>query len=217
MEATALKTLEAGAANIRLHFAPGTRATRVRWLLEEIGVAYELHVLRLWLGAHKRRRYLAINPLGKVPALEIDDTVLFESLGICTYLADRFPEAELAPLQEDRKHRASYCTWMAFSVGTLEPAIMEQVRARKARTHNIGVIDLGPSLTSFYDVAAYMERHLSRRPFLLGDTFTAADVMNGSMMTWAQELGLLEGWEAIQQWVNGLKARPAYLRAFGSV
>jgi glutathione S-transferase len=185
----------------------------VRWLLEEIGVAYQLNVVSLWLGAHKRKRYLAVHPLGKVPALEIDQTIIFESLGICLYLADRFPEPALAPAPSDRKFRADYCTWMAFSAGTLEPAILEQLRARKARVRNIAVLGLGPSLTSFDDVAAYMERHLANRPFLLGDKISAADILNGSMMGWALDSGLLEGRDAIRSWVESLRARPAYSRA----
>ena len=213
IKAMALTSAQTEANTIRLHFAPGTRAVRVRWLLEEIGVPYQLNVVSLWLGAHKRKRYLAVHPLGKVPALEIDQTIIFESLGICLYLADRFPEADLAPASSDRKFRADYCTWMAFSAGTLEPAILEQLRARKARARNIAVLGLGPSQTSFDDVADYMERHLSNRSFLLGDKITAADILNGSMMAWAHDNGLLEGRDAILCWVASLKTRPAYSRA----
>ncbi|MBS0251043.1 MAG: glutathione S-transferase family protein [Proteobacteria bacterium] len=185
----------------------------MRWLLEEIGVPYELSVVSLWLGAHKRKRYLAVHPLGKVPALEIDQTVVFESSGICLYLADRFLEADLAPSPSERMLRADYCTWMAFSAGTLEPAILEQVRAKKASARGIPMLGLGPSLTPFDDIAEYMERHLSKRSFLVGDKITAADILNGSMMAWAHDIGLLEGRDAILSWVASLKARPAYSRA----
>ena len=198
---------------IRLHFSPGTRAVRVRWVLEEIGVPYQLSVVSLRRGAHKCTDYLKIHPLGKVPALEIDNTIIFESLGICLYLADRFVDADIAPLVTDRKRRADYCTWMALSAGTLEPAIFEQVRAKKARERGIASIGLGPALTPFDNVASYMELRLAERPFLLGDQMTAADIMNGSMMAWAQDLGLLEGRQSIQAWIANLKARPAYSRA----
>lgn len=198
---------------IRLHFSPGTRAVRVRWVLEEIGVPYQLSVVSLWRGAHKSKGYLKIHPLGKVPALEIDGTTVFESLGICLYLADRFVDADLAPLVTDRKRRADYCTWMALSAGTLEPAIFEQVRAKKAEERGIASIGLGPAQTPFDSVASYMEHHLAERPFLLGNRMTAADIMNGSMMAWAQDLGLLEGRQSIQAWVANLKTRPAYSRA----
>lgn len=182
-------------------------------MLEEIGVPYELDVVRLSRGAHKSNDYLRIHPLGKVPALEIDGTIIFESLGICLYLADRFVEADLAPPVTDRERRASYCAWMAFSAGTLEPAIFEQLRAKKAEKRGIASIDLGPALTPFDNVASYMEQHLAERPFLLGDRITAADILNGSMMAWAQDIGLLEGRHSIEVWVAGLKSRPAYARA----
>lgn len=181
--------VQADPGPIRLHFAPGTRAVRARWVLEEIGVPYELNVVRLSRGAHKRDDYLKIHPLGKVPALGIDGTIVFESLGICLYLADRFVEADLAPPVTDRGRRASYCTWMAFSAGTLEPAIFEQLRAKRAAERGIASIDLGPALTPFDNVASYMEQHLAARPFLLGDRMTAADILNGSMMAWAQDIG----------------------------
>lgn len=210
-EKMALTNVDADPERIRLHFSPRTRAVRVRWLLEEIGVPYHLHVVSLWRGAHKSKKYLKIHPLGKVPALEIDDTIVFESLGICLYLADRF--ADFAPLVTDRARRASYCTWMAFSAGTLEPAIFEQVRAKKAEERSIASVSLGPALTPFNNVASYMEHHLAEQPFLLGDRITAADIMNGSLMAWAQEIGLLEGRPSIQAWVANLKSRPAYARA----
>jgi glutathione S-transferase len=208
-----LANVQADPELIRLHFSPGTRAVRVRWLLEEIGVPYQLSVVSLWRGAHKSKDYLKIHPLGKVPALEIDSTIIFESLGISLYLADRFVDANLAPLVADRKRRADYCTWMAFSAGTLEPAILEQLRATKAKERGIASVALGPALTPFDNVASYFERHLGDRPFLLGDQLTAADILNGSMMAWAQDLGLLEGREAIQTWITNLKSRPANSRA----
>ena len=204
---------EADPGRIRLHYSPGTRAVRVRWLLEEIGAPYQLHAVSLRRGAHKSKDYLKIHPLGKVPALEIDDTIVLESLGICLYLADRFADAGLAPLVTDRERRGKYCTWMAFSSGTLEPAIFEQVRARKAEERGIASIGLGPALTPFDSVASYMEQHLAERPYLLGDRITAADIMNGSMMAWAHDLGLLEGRQSIQAWVANLKSRPGHARA----
>ncbi|MBL8882394.1 MAG: glutathione S-transferase family protein [Hyphomicrobium sp.] len=160
--------------------------------------------------------YLKIHPLGKVPALEIDSTIVFESLGICLYLADRFADAGLAPLVTDIAPRANYCTWMAFSAGTLEPAIFEQVRAKKAKERGVATVGLGPALTPFDNVASYIELHLSAHPFLLGDRMTAADIMNGSLMAWAQDIGLLDGRPSIQAWVANLKSRPTYSRAMKS-
>lgn len=207
-----LANVQADPDLIRLHFAPGTRAVRVRWLLEEIGVPYELSVVSLWRGAHKSKEYLKIHPLGKVPALEIDGTIVFESLGICLYLADRFADAGLAPPATDRERRASYCTWMAFSAGTLEPAILEKVRANRAKERGVVSVSLGPAMTPFENIGSYMDQHLAEWPFLLGDRMSAADILNGSMMAWAQDIDLLEGRHSIQAWVANLKARPAYCR-----
>ena len=102
---------------------------------------------------------------------------------------------------------------MAFSAGTLEPAIFEQLRATKAKELGIASVSVGPALTAFDDVASYMERRLAEQPFLLGDRMTAADIMNGSMIAWAQDIGLLEGRDAISAWVANLQSRPAYSRA----
>lgn len=201
---------------IRLHYSPKTRAVRVRWLLEEIGAPYDLHVVSLWRGAQKSKDYLKIHPLGKVPALEIDGTIVFESLGICLYLADRFADAGLAPDATDRARRAAYCTWMAFSAGTLEPAVFEQVRTKKAEERGVAPVDLGPALTPFNTVASYVELHLTKQPFLLGDRMTAADVLNGSLMAWAHDIGLLDGHPSIRAWVSNLKSRLAYARAMES-
>lgn len=198
---------------IRLHFAPGTRAVRARWLLEELGISYQLNLVDLRMGEHKSAAHKNLHPLGKVPALEIDGTVIFESLAILLYLADRFWEKDLAPVHEERRERADYLTWMAFSSGTLEPAILEEVRAKKAKEQGIETIDLGPALTPFEAAGQCTEDKLADRPFLLGDRLTAADIMNGSMMIWADKMGLLTGYPATKRWVERLMSRPAYQRA----
>ena len=198
---------------VRLHHAHGTRALRARWMLEELGIAYELKSVDLRAAEHKSAEHLKLHPLGKVPALEIDGTVNFESLAILLYLADQFWEKDLAPVIEERRQRAEYLTWMAFSTGTLEPAILEQVRARKANEQGLATVDLGPATTSFEAAAQCVESKLADQPFLLGDRFNAADIMNGSMMIWAETMGLLAPYPKINSWVARLKARPAYRRA----
>lgn len=160
--------MAAGPELIRLHYAPGTRAVRVRWLLEEIGVPYHLNVVDLRRGAHKSEDHLKLHPLGKVPALEIDDTTVLESLGICLYLADRFAHAGLAPFVTDNERRARYYTLMAFSSGTLEPAILEMVRAKEAKERGAVCIGLGPALTPFDNVASYLGGWLWG-PWVYGD------------------------------------------------
>ena len=199
--------------SIWLYHFPDTRAVRARWMLEELALPYVLAHVDLRQAAHKGEDYLQIHPLGKVPALQIDGTILFESLAICLYLADQNLRCGLAPSPQDAQKRAVYYTWMAFSMGTLEPAIIEQVRAQKAAEQKITPIDLGPMLTPFETAAHHVEQTLSNQSFLLGDQFTAADLMNGSLMMWAQGIGLHEKHPHTLDWIERLKSRPAYQRA----
>lgn len=193
--------------NLTLYFHPRTRSTRPRWLLEELGVDYDVELVKLFEGAHKTPEYLAIHPLGRVPALRHGDNVMFESLGICLYLADRFPETGLAPMIADPR-RAEYCQWMAFSTSTLEPVVFgvladkgtDPDRLAKAKLDFAAILDL-------------FETTLRNRLFLLGDEFSAADVMNGAIMAWAYTSHLLTPGSGVEQWVQRITARPAHQRA----
>ncbi|MEH6630253.1 MAG: glutathione S-transferase N-terminal domain-containing protein [Halopseudomonas aestusnigri] len=114
-----------------LYFATGTRSSRPCWLLEECGMPYDLEKVELRKGEHKREAYLAMNPLGKVPALKEGDNIITETLGICLLIADRYGTEQLAPEITDIK-RGAYYKWMAFSVGSLEAALLEEVRRQTA-------------------------------------------------------------------------------------
>lgn len=199
--------------HLRLHFFPRTRATRVRWMLEELGLDYDLRVVDLRSGEQRQRAYRAIHPFGKVPALEIDGVAMTESLAICLYLADRYPEQGLAPFPGDHPRRAAYMSWMAFSTGTLEPALIEEVRQREAAKSGCASSDPGPALTPWEDIAAHLERTLCGRSHLTGDGFTAADIMNGSLMLWARATGLTSKYPRIDAWLDALTRRPACVRA----
>ena len=210
-------------ASIWLYHTPGTRAVRARWMLEELGLNHVLAHMDLRQGAHKQADYLAIHPLGKVPALKIDGTVIFESLAICLYLAEREDPSRLAPALGECVARAEYLKWMAFSTGTLEPAVFEQMRIQKAGERRLEPIDLGPALTPLDNVVSYVEAILATHPFLMGEAFGAADIMNGSVFMWADDMGLLpdrqnsgpenNNCENIRAWLLRLKARPAFKRA----
>lgn len=197
--------------SICLYFYPGTRATRAQWMLEELNISYELNVIDLHQGAQKSDEYLAIHPLGKVPVLKIGDLIVFESLAICLYLADSYPTYALAP-KFTSADRAVYYQWMAFSIGTLEPAIIEQSRSRKAVEQETDYIDMGPVLTPFNNAMAYINDTLANSPFLLGKNFTAADIMIGSIVNWANNMTLLANFKHAQTWLEQLKQRPAYQR-----
>jgi glutathione S-transferase len=111
---------------MKLYFAPRTRAIRARWLLEELGVPYELIKLDLARQENSTPTYLAVHPLGEVPALVDGDVTLLESLAICLYLADRFPEKHLAPLMGSAE-RGPYYQWMAFAEVSLAPVVMASI------------------------------------------------------------------------------------------
>ncbi len=192
---------------LTLYFHPRTRSTRPRWLLEELGVDYEVELVELFKGAHKTPEYLAIHPLGRVPALRHGDDVMFESLGICFYLADRFPAAGLAPAITD-PGRAEYCQWMAFSTSTLEPVLFALLLDKGNDPDR-----LAKARTDFAAIADLFETTLRNRLFLLGDELSAADVMNSAMMAWAYSSSLLTPGSAVEQWVQRIIVRPAYERA----
>lgn len=192
---------------LTLYFHPRTRSTRPRWLLEELGVDYDLELVELFKGAHKAPEYLAVHPLGRVPALRYGDDVMFESLGICLYVADRFPDAGLAPTIT-APQRAEYCQWMAFSTSTLEPVLFA-VLLDKGKDPG----RLADAQRDFAAIVDLFETTLRNRLFLLGDGFSAADVMNGTMMAWAYKSSLLTPGSGVEQWVQRITARPAYQRA----
>jgi len=192
---------------LTLYFHPRTRSTRPRWLLEELGVDYHVELVELFKGAHKTPEYLAIHPLGRVPALRYGDDVMFESLGICLYLADRFPEAGLAPMITDPR-RAEYYQWMALSTSTLEPVLFGLLLDKGKDPDRLANAE-----RDFAAIVDFFETTLRNRLFLLGDEFSAADVMNGTMMAWAYTSGLLTPGSGAEQWVQRITARPAYQRA----
>jgi len=106
-----------------LYYMPGTRSTRPRWLLEELGIPYKLRRVDMRAGEHKTESFLAVNPLAKLPVLTQGNSTITESLAICLYLTDRYPEAGLAPAI-NMVGRAQYYKWVVFSIGTFEPAII---------------------------------------------------------------------------------------------
>jgi glutathione S-transferase len=198
---------------MKLYYAPRTRAVRPRWLLEELGVPYELVRLDLHKGEHKTPEYMKIHPHGVVPALVDGDLALFESAALCMYLADQFPEKKLAPPVGTRA-RALYYQWMAYALGTLEEAlekiIMHSTGLPEARRKPELVAEGQESLAS---VAQVLTPVLAGKQFLLGEQFTAADVVLGSGMVWMRMMGHLKGFPEVEAYADRLGARPAFQRA----
>ena len=207
-------TTRTSAPSIALYHFPNTRAERPRWLLEETGTPYTLVPVDLRKGAQKTADYADIHPLGKVPAVEIDGHVIVESLAICLSLADRFPDAALAPRPDAEVERATYYSWMSFAAATLEPSLLEESRKQKCEAREVKYVSLGPALTPFETIRDYLERHLTDRPYILGESFSAADVMNGSIMHAARENGRLDGFPRTQEWLDRLAERPAFQAVF---
>lgn len=198
--------------DIKLYYYPGTRSVKTRWMLEELAVNYQLHIVDLAQGDHRKDEYLSIHPLGKVPAMKIGDKVIFESLAICLYLADYYRQPALAP-EFNSFERGEYYQWMALSTGTLEPSIIEASRVLKAKDAGVDLIDMGPALTPFDHVASYIDNTLATCEYLVGDSFTVADLMVGSVLFWADNLGLLTDYKHAKDWVERLQQRPAYRQA----
>ncbi len=197
---------------LKLFYAPHTRATRPRWLLEELGVPYQLVKVDL---RNPDKSYFSIHPHGAVPALEdLDEGLsLIESGAICAYLADRFPEKKLAPRLKDLE-RGLYYGWLFYATATLEPTILEfyehtdglpeKERSSKRAAH---------AREKFNECAQVLEAHLAHRETFLKSGFSAADVMMGSMLAWAVSLKLADGFPSIKAYVNRMKARPAFKRS----
>jgi len=189
------------------HAAP-SRASVVHWMLEELGEPYETHVLNLKAGDHRKPEYLAINPMAKVPAIRHGDVVITEASAICTYLADAFPKAGLSvPIGDPR--RGPYLKWLFFQPSCLEPAIIDRAFPRReaAPTTALGYGDYERVM----DVLAKATGSAS--PYLLGEQFTAADVVIGSGLRWGMMFKLIPERPEFAAYVGRLSQRPALKRA----
>jgi glutathione S-transferase len=188
------------------HIAP-SRSSVVHWMLEEVGEPFDIHLLSMSKGENREPAYLAINPMGKVPALRHKDVVITEVPAICCYLADTFPRACLN-IPIGKPGRGPYIKWLFFSAGCLEPAIMDHLLKREpAPRAQIGYGDFDTTL----DV---LEAGLNDAPYLLGEQFTAADVVVGSTLNWAMRMmQAIPSRPAFDRYVDRLTDRPAYQRA----
>ncbi len=192
---------------VTLFHAPRTRSSGVLFLLEELGAPYELHVLDQKAGAHRQPAFLAINPMGKVPALR-DGTgaVVTEQVAIMLHLADLFPAAGLAPPVGDPL-RGPYLRWMLFYAGAFEPAVIDRAAGREA--HERAMSPYG----EFDTVLAAVVAALLPGPYLLGERFSAADVLWGTALGWTTGFKLVPEAPEITDYVRRVGARPAAKRA----
>lgn len=193
-------------APLHLYYNPHSRAAIAHWMLEELGVPYKIHLLNLQSGEHKRPEYLAINPMGKVPAIKHGDVVVTENAAICCYLADIFLEAGLAPAITDPR-RGPYLRWLFFSPSCIEPAIAD--RALKREAGKSGMLGYG----TFDTVMDVTSQAVSQGDYLLGDMFSAADVVLGSTLAWGMLFGIVPQRPEFTAYVGRLQARPAAQRS----
>lgn len=191
---------------MKLYYAPRTRSFSALWLMEEAGVPYERELVDITKGAQKTAEYLAINPMGKVPALVDGDAVVAESAAICAYVADRCPQAKLAPATGDPR-RGRYLQWLFFAPGCIEPAMVQIFTKIQMPTVSAGWGDA----TAVFDV---LEQAVDRGPWLLGDTFSAADIAIGAGLNFAVRLfKIAPTRQAFERYLDGCAARPAFQRA----
>lgn len=186
---------------------PMSRGRIVRWMLEEVGQPYKTELLDFATTA-KAPAYLAINPMGKVPAIKHGDIVVTESAAICAYLADAFPAARLAPPPGDRL-RGPYYQWLFFGAGPVESAATNKAFGFVVPEDRKGMAGYG-SLAQVMDV---LENAVSRGDYLVGRNFTAADLYLGSHIGWGMQFGTLEKRPAFERYWDRISKRPAAVRA----
>jgi glutathione S-transferase len=195
------------AEELTFYTHPMSRGRIVRWMLEEIGQPYRTELLEYGT-TMKAPAYLAINPMGKVPAIRHGDTVVTEVAAICTYLADAFPQARLAPPPGDRL-RSPYYRWLFFAAGPLEAAVSNKAMGFVVPEEREKMIGYG----RLEQVVNALEAAVSRGQYLVGDGFTAADVYVGSHIGFGMQFGTVEKRAAFERYWQRLSDRPAALRA----
>ena len=190
-----------------IHYhAPQTRSSSILWLLEELGAKRETHVLNLKKAEHKEPWYLKINPMGKVPAITHGGVPVTEAPAIAMYRADALPAAKLAPDVVDTA-RGTYLRWLVFNAACVEPAMID--RAMKREGGNASMLPYGDADTTIDALAAA----LAKGPYILGDAFSAADVVIGSTVRWMLMFKLLPGRPEFTTYAERLSQRPALKRA----
>jgi Glutathione S-transferase len=194
-------------AKMTFYTHPWSRGRIVRWMLEEAGADYDV-VVKEFGGSIKAPDYLAINPMGKVPALVDNGVVITEVAAICTYLAERFPQKNLAPALGSLE-RGTYLRWIFFIAGPLEMATSAKafnwrINAENAQSVGCGFID---------DTVNAMELALKNGPYICGDQFTTADVLAASYIGWEMQQKNIEERPAFIEYVQRMEKRPAAVRA----
>lgn len=186
---------------------PMSRGRIVRWMLEEVGQPYETVVLD-YATTMKSAEYLAINPMGKVPAIRHGDTAVTEGAAICAYLADAFPQAHLAP-PSGSKERGPYYRWLFFAAGPVEAMASNHAMGWVAPAEKRAMMGYG----SREAVLDALEQAVDKREYLAGDRFTAADLYVGAQIGWGLQFGTIDKRPAFEAYAGRVLSRPAAVRA----
>lgn len=191
--------------SVALYHHPFSRAAGTLWMLEEVGVDYELRFVDILAGEQKTPEVLALNPMGKLPILTDGDTVVTESCAIGLYLADRYAPGRLAP-RLDHPARGTYLRWSCFSPSVIEPGVM-------AKKENWTFGETSAGWGSYEAMIQAMEGAVASGSFLLGETFSMADVIFGGTLRYLTTFGLIEARPAFSAYLERIVARPAFQRA----
>ena len=191
--------------SITFFHSPHTRSSSTHTLLEELGAPYELRVLNMKAGEQRQPAYLAINPLGKVPAILDGDTVVTEQVAIFIHLADRFPQAGLAPSLDDPQ-RGAYLRWLVYYAACFEPALVDRSMGREPAPH------MSSPYGDFDAMLGVIDAQLQRAPWLLGDSMSAADILWGSALGWGIAYAGVPRLPALVEYAERMAARPASLK-----
>jgi glutathione S-transferase len=194
-------------ADLTLYHASPSRSSVVLWMLEELGQPYDIKLIKLSEGDNLKPDYLAINPMGKVPALDHRGTIITEMAAICTYLADEFPQAKLA-VPIGTPARGVYLKWLFFGPGCFELAVIDRAAPRKEEARR-AMLGYG-SFDTTMDVVA---KAVEKGPWLMGEQFTAADVVIGANIRWGTMFKLVPERPEFAAYAARIAARPAVQRA----
>jgi len=190
---------------ITLYHGPNSRSSGALTLLEELGAPYDLQVINLKAGEQRQAPYLAVNPMGKVPAVKHGDALITEQVAIYIYLADLFPEANLAPPIGDPL-RGPYLRWLVYYGSSFEPAVVD--RALKREPGPLPMVPYGD-----YDtMLSTLTDLLGRGPYVLGERFSAADVLWGNALAWTTMFKLVPELPVVMDYVKRIGGRPSVAR-----
>jgi glutathione S-transferase len=182
--------------------APNTRSSGARILLEELGAPHELRAVNMKAGEQRKPAFLAINPMGKVPAILHRGELVTEQVAVFLYLADLFPQAGLTPATDDRL-RGPYLRWLVYYGSSFEPAVVDRALKREPAP---------PAMSPYGDYDTMLKTltdQLAKGPYLLGERMTAADVLWGTALAWTTMFKIVPELPVIMDYVKRLGARPA--------